>query len=235
MRLNLGCGRVLFPFNAERAAAAHPALATPDTVYEPDWRNVDGLALDGVDEVVDLFAYPWPWDDNSVDEIWASHLCEHIPHATRRSFCTEHIPPNYESEITLRWKEIGNLDGFYAFFAEAYRVLKPDGVIGVVVPHGRSDGALFDPQHTRYILPQTFHYLGNGGGNSPTYDYKLPFNFEATAMGYIWEGVWAEMYRRMDGMPEGQERTELANHLHMAERTYNNVISTLRVHLKAVK
>lgn len=54
MLLNLGCG-------ADK---------------KPDWLNVD---IDGTADVTcDLEQYPWPFDDDSVDGILASHLIEHL-------------------------------------------------------------------------------------------------------------------------------------------------------------
>jgi len=40
--------------------------------------GIDKIKLDGVDIVHDLDAYPYPFDDNSVDEIHASHIIEHL-------------------------------------------------------------------------------------------------------------------------------------------------------------
>jgi len=53
LKLNLGCGKDI----------------------RQGWENVD---LTGP-VVVDLTAYPWPWDDGSVEEISALHLVEHLP------------------------------------------------------------------------------------------------------------------------------------------------------------
>jgi SAM-dependent methyltransferase len=39
--------------------------------------GVDRVKLPSVDQVVDLEKFPWPWEDNSVDEIWCSHYIEH--------------------------------------------------------------------------------------------------------------------------------------------------------------
>lgn len=43
-----------------------------------DYHNVDYLDLDGVDEVVDLAEFPWPWADNSWNRIVAEHVFEHL-------------------------------------------------------------------------------------------------------------------------------------------------------------
>jgi len=56
MRLNIGCG--------------HKILK--------DAINVDVTNYPGVDQVVDLSVYPWPWADESCDGIYASHVIEHL-------------------------------------------------------------------------------------------------------------------------------------------------------------
>jgi hypothetical protein len=40
--------------------------------------GVDRVAMPGVDIVHDLETYPWPFADNSVDEVHCSHFVEHI-------------------------------------------------------------------------------------------------------------------------------------------------------------
>jgi SAM-dependent methyltransferase len=56
MRLNLGCGgRVL-----------------------DNWVNVDTHPLPNVDVVHDLDLFPWPWPDDSVNQVVASHVFEHV-------------------------------------------------------------------------------------------------------------------------------------------------------------
>jgi len=41
--------------------------------------NVDIIPYNGVDEVVDLSIFPWKWEDNSVDGVFANHILEHFP------------------------------------------------------------------------------------------------------------------------------------------------------------
>ena len=147
VRLNLGCGRVI--------------LADGE-----GWMNVDSRPLAGVDQVVNLFEFPWPIADNYADYIIASHLIEHIPHEVRQ----------INSGNILYRHDIHPLDGFFAFFAEAWRVLKPNGVITCIAPYGATDMAFQDPTHTRYIVPETFTYL-MPSVDSP-YDYGLPFRYE---------------------------------------------------------
>lgn len=40
--------------------------------------GVDIAKCDGVDVVHDLTVYPWPFEDNSVDEAFCSHYIEHV-------------------------------------------------------------------------------------------------------------------------------------------------------------
>jgi SAM-dependent methyltransferase len=55
LRLNLGC-------NAD---------------VRPGWVNVD-IADYGGNEIIDLNSYPWPFEENSVAEVSASHVLEHL-------------------------------------------------------------------------------------------------------------------------------------------------------------
>ena len=55
--LNLGCGKD----------------ARPNMV------NVDVTDYEGVNQVVDLNNFPWPWADGSIDGVHAYHIIEHFP------------------------------------------------------------------------------------------------------------------------------------------------------------
>ena len=64
LKLNLGCGLIIVP----------------------NMINVDIVPLPGVDVVTDL-DQAWPWADETVDEIIASHLFEHVENPV--TFMTE--------------------------------------------------------------------------------------------------------------------------------------------------
>ena len=83
MRLNLGCGSDI------RAG----------------YVNVDFRKLPGVDQVVDLSKFPWPFEDGSADEILMLDFLEHFP---------------YRSTPTI--------------LLECYRVLVPGGKLVIQVP-----------------------------------------------------------------------------------------------------
>lgn len=61
MRLHLGCGNQ----------------------YREGWINVDRSRFVKCDLYFDLTMWPWPWADNSVDEIWCDQLLEHLTNTPR--------------------------------------------------------------------------------------------------------------------------------------------------------
>jgi ubiquinone/menaquinone biosynthesis C-methylase UbiE len=46
---------------------------------QPGFIGVDYRKIDGVDVVHDLEVFPWPFEDNAVDEVHCSHYVEHTP------------------------------------------------------------------------------------------------------------------------------------------------------------
>lgn len=45
---------------------------------QEDFIGIDKVKTDATDIIHDLESYPWPFEDNSVDEIFCSHFVEHI-------------------------------------------------------------------------------------------------------------------------------------------------------------
>lgn len=58
MKINLGCGKDI----------------------RDGWTNCDHHPLQGVDVVMDLDTFPWPFKDSSAEHILASHIFEHVAH-----------------------------------------------------------------------------------------------------------------------------------------------------------
>lgn len=61
MKLHIGCGNDI----------------------KKDWVNHDIVKLKGVDVVHDLSQYPWPWSDNTFEEIYMKDVLEHLPNTVR--------------------------------------------------------------------------------------------------------------------------------------------------------
>ena len=107
MKLNLGCG----------------------TKKMEGWVNVDKYPAFSPDVVWDLEAAPWPWEDNSAEEVALIHVLEHLGQTT-------------DAYATL-WKEL-------------YRVCAPGARVVVSCPHPRHDNQVDDPTHVRCITPRQF-------------------------------------------------------------------------------
>lgn len=91
--------------------------------------NVDSSKMCGPDQVVDLEVFPWPWEDNSFDEIYAKDILEHLGPTPK---------------------------DFIKILQEMVRISKPQAVWKVIVPHWRCDLAYDDPTHIRVITSSTF-------------------------------------------------------------------------------
>lgn len=127
------------------------------------FKGADIKAGPNVDYVVDLFAGKrWPWKNNSVDEVVSNHLVEHIPH----------YRPEYKGA-----------DGWFVFFNELYRVMKPDATAVFNHPYSRNDRAFWDPTHTRYIHEMTWYYLDRNWREAQALDhYDAKCDFEVVTI-----------------------------------------------------
>lgn len=124
--------------------------------------GVDVVETPSVDIVHDLTVYPWPFENNSVEEINCEHYVEHIPHV---DVISEMKSILIECTSFDEFKEkISNLppiqDGFIKFIDECYRILKPGGIVRITAPYVTSAPRAFgDPTHKRYIHDWSFYYF----------------------------------------------------------------------------
>jgi hypothetical protein len=125
--------------------------------------GVDRVKFDKVDEVVDLCKrkngassdfVPWPWKDNSVEEVHCSHFLEHLKPEERIHFANE-----------------------------IHRILIADGRATIIVPHWCSNRAYGDLTHQwPPVSEMWFYYLSKGwrAANAPHNDfYTCDFDFTA--------------------------------------------------------
>jgi hypothetical protein len=106
MRLNLGCG----DFKID------------------GWVNVDKYGHFDADVVHDLEQFPWPFDDDTAEEVLLNHVLEHLGQDT---------------------------GVFLGIMKELYRVSRAGAQVRIHVPHPRHDDFITDPTHVRAILPDT--------------------------------------------------------------------------------
>lgn len=188
LRLNLGCGYNIKPANE-------------------GWVNVDVDRHEGVDYLWDLENFPWPWSDDSVDEVLMSHILEHLGETT---------------------------DAYLRIWKELYRVCKNGAEITIIVPHPRHDNFIGDPTHVRAITPDALNlfdkkkceeWIKQGYSNTPLALY-LGVNFEMKACEGVFEDQWKKSY----------ETGEISfEELQWAVKTYNNVVKQYGIILKTIK
>jgi len=126
----------------------------------------------GAKHVVDLWKFPWPWADSSVDDLHCSHHIEHIPARE----VEERDVLNITDALKKEW--VGR-DMFLAFFDECWRILKPNAKMTIITPCARNNRAFQDPTHRRYIVAETFLYLNEPFRKGNKLDhYRAVCNFD---------------------------------------------------------
>jgi hypothetical protein len=167
MKLNLGCG----------------------SRHLPGYCNVDKHGE--ADQHWDLETFPWPWADNSVDEINMSHVLEHLGQQPQT---------------------------FIRIMQEMYRVCRDGASVHVVVPHPRHDHFIIDPTHVRPILPDTLEMFSRavnlqwqraGASNTPLALYHN-VDFEVVSVRKDLEEPYRTMFDQKQIPAEEVQRLELA-------------------------
>jgi ubiquinone/menaquinone biosynthesis C-methylase UbiE len=185
MKLNLGCGNKILD----------------------GYLNVDKFDYYNVDKVHDLEKFPYPFDNDSVDEILLSHVLEHIGQ-----------DPNIFNEI----------------LKEFYRVCKNQAVIDIAVPHPRHDDFISDPTHVRpitllglslYDKALNEEWAKSGAANTPLgLIHKV--NFKIESVNYTIEDEF--MKKHQSGEIDKIKLDYYMKH-------YNNVIKQTNIKWRVIK
>lgn len=109
-------------------------VPTPLVNVAPEITTVDIERSHKPDCVWDLNKTPWPFPNDSYDEIHAYEVLEHLG-------------------------QQGDAPSFFAHFGEIYRILNPMGYLAGSVPQWESMWAWGDPSHRRVINEGSFAYL----------------------------------------------------------------------------
>lgn len=182
-RLNLGCGKKLLSgyFNVDK-------FGQPDLLY-------------------DLELFPWPWEDNSCQEVLMHHILEHLGETT-------------------------NI--FLNVIKELYRICIPDALIKITVPHPRHNDFIGDPTHKRAITIEGLslfskklnqQWTQRGYANSPL-GLHLDVDFEIVSANVVPEEPWKTRL---------QEKEITQDDFFQAAKQFNNVIKELFIILKVIK
>lgn len=139
----------------------------------PGFLNIDSDSGSKPDYVLDLETSKFPFDDNTVDEVLAHHILEHMG------------------------------DGFFNCIKELYRICKHGAIIDVKVPHPRHDTFLIDPTHRRPIYPHTLDMfskirnsrdLAAGGCETPL-GYINDVDIMVTDHTYVLDDYWRPLFQ----------------------------------------
>jgi hypothetical protein len=160
-----------------------------------------GIDIAGDADIIhDLNETPWPIKSGCVEQAFCSHYVEHIPH----------------------WRPGWEADGWFRFFDELYRVMKPDATGEFIHPYTMSVRAFWDPTHTRYIHEMSWYYLNREWREQNHLDhYPVSCNFEIVTINGL-------------GLQDDYLSRNL-EHQNFQRNHYWNVVADLGVIIKAIK
>jgi hypothetical protein len=95
----------------------------------PGYVNVDKFGAP--DLKCDLAQFPWPWPDNSVDEVVLKHVLDHLS---------------------------PSLEILFGVVKELYRVCKHGAIIFIAVTHPSHESFISDPTHVRAFTADSFSF-----------------------------------------------------------------------------
>lgn len=131
--------------------------------------NLDMDPLCEPDYLCNIGKDPLPFEDNSVTEVYAFHILEHIPG-----------------------------DSFFHLIKELYRVMEDGAIIHVEVPHHRHDEFYGDPTHCRPFTVDTFRLFSKKYnywhmehfGSSTGFGLKCDVDFEVIEYEHVFDPLF---------------------------------------------
>lgn len=169
--------------------------------------NVDMFDACNPDVLHNLEITPWPFPENTVNEIVLNHSLEHLGKTT---------------------------DAFLEIIKEIYRISKNGATVRIIVPHPRHDNFLNDPTHIRSITPGLFDMLSLdncnaykkiGASNTPLAIYLNVDFVILNCVTMIEEKIWE---KHKSGEIDQQE-------LHNMVHRQNNVATEFNITLQVKK
>lgn len=142
-KLNLGCGEEILD----------------------GYTNVDLLDLEGVDVVHNLMQFPYPFKDESADEIKAKDLIEHLPSYVPFRLDVDETSLDMEIGKRIEVEDVlvvGQRNGqptVIAFIEECHRILKPGGTLWIQTPRFDAEFLWIDPTHVRGFHERSMEFF----------------------------------------------------------------------------
>ena len=171
------------------------------------YTNIDKFDYYKPDIVHDLEVTPYPFEDNSIEEILLSHVLEHIGQ-----------DPNVFNNI----------------IKEFYRICKNQSVIDIRVPHPRHDDFISDPTHVRpitilglqlYDKELNKKWEEGGFANTPL-ALIHNVNFKIINVHYIVDEKYEKLLK---------EKKMSENDIKECAEKYNNVIKEIKIKWCVIK
>ncbi len=137
--------------------------------------NIDMDPLTNPDFIVNLETDTFPFESNSVSEVKAYHILEHIGF------------------------------GFYHLIKELYRVCEDTAIIDIQVPHHRSEVWYGDTSHIRLITIDNMRQFSKKynewhikqWNSSSGFGLKLDVDFEIVEYDFVVDGYWKPRFKEM--------------------------------------
>lgn len=161
-------------------------IGAGDTRYD-GFLNCDYDERTNPDFLFNIEKDPWPFEDNTVEQVIAHHVMEHMG------------------------------EGYFHCLQELYRVCKHGAIIDIRVPHPRHDYYLNDPTHRRPITPDGLSLFSkkyndacieqNAAASRLGYYFKV--NFEVVDVNEIPDPMYIKTF---EGKPFDQVKQYIHEH-----------------------
>lgn len=181
---------------------------------EEGFINIDADPLTEPDHVIDLEKAKLPFEDDTVDEVRAWHILEHIG------------------------------EGFLPLMKEIYRTCKKDAVIDIQFPYHRHDMYFADPTHKRPLTISSFTVMGkkfcdhlrdlNQSSSGIAYNFDIDFEYvkHTNVVSKEYQNTFQDMVERQDKKTVSSEEIQAFNAWSLST---NNVIQEVWLQLKVIK
>ena len=211
--------QLLYKELEEKFNLKHIDLPNEDKTYKKlnmgcGWKKMDGFinadrsTLFKPDMVVDFDKFPWPFQDNEFEFIWAKDILEHLGDTSK---------------------------DFIEVIKEMYRISAPGCIWEVQSPHWRCDNAIIDPEHKRLISLGMFNLfnkdklLKNIQTNTGASDSLLAFEHDVDIEVFDTKNIYCQHWQDLIHNKKVDE-DQLANALATVNNVAESVMYAIQVH-----